>query len=257
MKFSRKARQCEDAPTALRADGEAISSRCGWLGVLLPEHCVLCGTTTRQPQLCSGCQADLPRLTNACMRCAEPMPVAGEQLCGRCQQSPPAFNAVYSPFLYEEPIASLIQQLKFDHKLDLARTLGTLLGNYLSHALHTHPDLIIPVPMHRRRLGQRGFNQALELARFAARQLGVPVAAGMVCRSKATPPQLGLTMRERKSNVRNVFRLRQKLPPDTSILLLDDVMTTGMTVNSLARELMKHGAAEITVATVARAALRR
>ncbi len=191
------------------------------------------------------------------MRCAEPMPVAGEQLCGRCQRSQPAFNAVYSPFLYEQPVANLIQRLKFDHKLDLARALGTLLGNYLSHALHTRPDLIIPVPMHRRRLGERGFNQALELSRFVGRQLGVPVEGGLVYRHKATPPQLGLTMRDRESNVRNVFRLRGKLPPAASILLLDDVMTTGMTVNSLARELVKHGAAEITVATVARAALRR
>lgn len=257
MKFSRKADRCEDDAKPINASEKPASSLFGRLTGLLPEYCILCGASSRGLQLCAGCQRDLPRLTNACMRCAEPMPVSGEVLCGKCQRSQPAFSAVYSPFLYEQPISGLIQQLKFDHKLDLARTLGTLLGNYLSHALHTRPDLVIPVPMHRRRLGERGFNQALELSRFVAPQLDVPVDARMVYRCKPTPPQVGLRMHERESNVRNVFRLRRTLPAAASILLLDDVMTTGMTANSLARELAKRGAGDITVATVARAALRR
>ena len=256
MKFSRKARRREDPLNIDAMFGKTGRAILQWLSSLLPEHCELCGTSCHARQLCSGCIADLPRLTNACMRCAEPMPMAGEQLCGKCQKSPPAFDTVYSPFLYNDPVSGLIQQLKFDHKLHLARLLGTLLADYLEHALHTRPELIVPVPMHRRRLGERGFNQALEVARFVGQQLDIPVAPGLVRRTRATPPQIGLKMRERERNVRNTFQLRGTLRPARSILLLDDVMTTGMTVNALSRELRRHGATDITVATVARAALR-
>ena len=225
-----------------------------WLKTLPLEHCALCGATTRGLPLCKGCEADLPRLPGACRRCAEPMPAGSDQLCGRCQHSPPAFDTTYSPFLYEGAVADLIRALKFNHRLHVARLLGTLLGRWLQPALHTRPALIVPVPMHRRRLGERGFNQALELARFVGRTLDLPVAVDAVERVRATPSQVGLKRRERERNLRNAFAVRRALPPGATLLLVDDVMTTGTTLQMLAATLKRAGAGEVIAATVARAA---
>ncbi len=224
-----------------------------WLRRLTPEHCVLCGATAVDLPLCSGCHADLPRLKHACPRCAEPMPSAGESLCGRCQQSTPLFDTVYSPYLYVAPVDVLIRRLKFDQRLHLARLLGALLADYLEHALHERPALIVPVPMHRRRLAQRGFNQALELARFVGGKLEIPVAPTLVTRTRPTRPQTDLKPGERERNVRGSFSVGDQFPAGASVLLIDDVMTTSATANAVASVLRRQGAASVTVATVARA----
>ncbi len=182
------------------------------------------------------------------------MSSAGESLCGRCQRSTPAFDTAYSPYLYSAPVDVLIRRLKFDHQLHLARLLGTLLADYLEYALHERPALIVPVPMHRRRLAQRGFNQALELARFVGGKLEIPVAPTLVTRTRATRPQTELKPGERERNVRGSFDIGDQFPSGASVLLIDDVMTTGATANAVAKVLRRQGAAGVTVATVARAA---
>ncbi len=224
-----------------------------WLKSLPLTHCTLCGAATGDLPICDGCAADLPLLENACPRCAEPMPTGNDQPCGHCQTTPPAFDTAYSPYRYEAPISNLVRALKFDQQLHHARLLGTLLGRWLAPALHRRPDLIIPVPMHRRRQGERGFNQALELARFVGKTLDLPVAAGAVVRVRETPPQVGLKRRERQRNLRRAFAVRDDGITGASLLLIDDVMTTGATLHQLAATLRRHGASEITAATVARA----
>jgi ComF family protein len=177
----------------------------------------------------------------------------GESLCGKCQSSLPAFECVYSPFHYDPPVSNLILQLKFGHKLYVARALGMLLADYLSHALHHQPNLIIPVPMHPSRMGRRGFNQALELARPVQQALDAPIAATLVHRIKLTPPQVGLNATQRQHNVRGAFALHKPLQGAPAVLVIDDVMTTGATANSLARTLLRQGASRVSIATIARA----
>ena len=224
-----------------------------WLQTLLPAHCILCGDSVSGRQICTSCLRELPGLQSACPRCAEPMPPSGNQLCGKCQKSPPAFDCVYSPYRYKEPVSSFILQLKFNQKLYIARIFGELLADYLEHALHEQPDMIVPVPMHPARLGSRGFNQALELARPVGEQLTIPVRPTVVRRTRVTPPQVGLNAKQRRQNTRGAFEASSQLQGSPTILLLDDVMTTGATADALARCLLCSGAAKVIVATVARA----
>lgn len=225
-----------------------------WLRRLIPETCILCSENSGHGPICRACRDELPRLENGCSRCAEPMMVPGEFLCGRCQNTPPAFDHVYSPWLYQDEVAALIRNLKFKHRLYIARALGTLLGEYLSHALHCQPDAIVPIPMHYRRLRARGFNQAVELARFTGATLDIPINARALLRTRATDPQPGQNPSQRHENVRNAFALHKRWEPPPTILLLDDVMTTGATANAAAKALKQRGAEEVIVAAVARAA---
>ncbi|MBI3772328.1 MAG: ComF family protein [Gammaproteobacteria bacterium] len=217
---------------------------------LLPPTCVLChGPGAAGRDLCPGCEADLPYLKTACQHCAMPLPVAGT--CGACQQDPPPFATTRALFHYREPVDHLIQRLKFNRKLYVARLLGDLLAQQLA-GVWPRPDAIIPVPLHPLRLRQRGFNQALELARPVAEALSVPLLAQACRRERDTPAQSGLDAVARHRNLKGAFKVDPAL--DTRhVALVDDVMTTGSTVAVLAQALRRAGVARIDVWVVARA----
>ena len=213
--------------------------------------CYLCRGAA-QGVLCAECDADLPRLQGAaCPRCALPSP--GGALCGRCLSHAPAYDGTVAALAYEFPADVLVQGLKFRGELALAPLLGQLLAARLPRG--TRVDYIVPVPLARARLGERGFNQAFEIARPLAAATGCRLAPLLAARERDTRPQLDLPLEARARNVRGAFRCTQALER-ASIALVDDVMTTGATLEELAATLKRAGAAHVVNWVVARTAPR-
>lgn len=218
---------------------------------LLPLRCLLCGAAGAHGiDLCADCVAELPRNNVCCARCALPL-AAAATLCGECQRRPPAWDAAWAPFRYAWPLDRLESRYKFGRDLAAGKVLTTL---WLAEPRPIGmPDLILPVPLHQGRLRQRGYNQALELARPLARALGVPIQHAALQRLRATPAQTELDAVDRRHNVRGAFTLRTgiQLPPHVAIV--DDVMTTGATLAECARVLRRAGVRRVDVWAMARA----
>jgi ComF family protein len=208
-----------------------------WAG----EDCLLCGGEGGPELLCAACIAELPALPASCPRCALPSPAAA--LCGSCLNHPPHFDATLALWRYEFPCDGLVQALKYRARLALAGFFARSLAS------RTMPevDLIVPMPLHPRRLAERGFNQALEIARH----LGRPIEPRGVLRVKHTPPQTELPYEERAKNVRGAFLCKLDLT-GARVAVLDDVMTTGATLNELARALKRAGATRVENLVIAR-----
>lgn len=224
------------------------------LDSLYPRRCVLCGQgRTLQRDLCLACLRDLRRNLTACRHCAEPLPADQPSLvCGACQQKPPPYQTALSAFLYAQPLEWLIQQMKFHNKPVLAQLLGELLADALQEQLTDYPEVIIPVPLHASRLHERGFNQALELSRVLSRRLAIPVDTACCQRIRATPQQSGLDAKMRRKNLRGAFEVKDN-PRYQHVAIIDDVMSTGSTVNEMSRVLKRAGVERIEVWTLARA----
>ncbi len=236
----------------------ASSVVAAWLNTLqhwlLPPTCLLCGADgAGSRDLCAGCAADLPRNSAACPRCAAPLPVSVTGLCGGCHASPPNFDRAFVPFRYQPPLDALIKNLKFGGRLAHARLLGDLFAAALAERGGPLPDCIVPVPLHPLRLRERGFNQALELARAAARRFQIPLRATGLRRVRHTLPQTQLDARRRQINPLGAFALGDPLP-GKRVALMDDVITTGSTIAECARVLRSGGATAIELWAIGRAA---
>lgn len=225
---------------------------------LFPPVCVLCGDPGSQLHglgidLCPACHNELPRLTASCARCAEPLPPmqTSHALCGRCQTRPPAYDRCQAMFLYQPPTDHLIQSLKFYNRLELAQLLGTLMANWLEKVIDSTPDVLIPIPLHKNRLQDRGFNQAAEIARPVAKHLNLKLDTKSCTRIKSTSPQSDLSRKERLKNVKGAFEVSGSV--SGHIAVIDDVMTTGSTAHEFARTLQKAGADRVEIWVCARA----
>jgi len=216
--------------------------------------CVLCAERGEAGlDLCRACRLDLPVIETACERCAIPLPGARQRgaLCGHCQTEPPPFERCLAPFAYQAPLTHLLQDLKFNRRLALARTLGRLMAEWLADRGDGLPERLMPVPLHPARLRERGFNQSLELARPIARRLGLPLDIHACQRLRNTPPQAELSAKQRRGNIKGAFGVKGTLAGH--IAIIDDVMTTGSTVREMARTLRKAGAERVDVWLCARA----
>lgn len=217
------------------------------LAAALPQDCLLCGESGAPGLLCAPCAAGLPRLPEgSCPICAEAVPAAGP--CGACLKEPPAFDATFAALRYLFPVDKLVQALKYGHRLALA--------DFLAAALLSAPrpagELIVPVPLSANRLRERGFNQAVEIARPLARALKLPLLLDACARVLDTASQATLPWRVRQGNVRHAFECALDLS-GRHVVVVDDVMTTGATLNEFARVLKAHGAARVTNWVAARA----
>ncbi len=219
--------------------------------LIYPSRCLLCGAPGVEGRdLCAACLLDLPHNPVACQRCALLLTEHGDGLCGACLKHPPPIDTSIIPFCYASPLYHLLLGLKFDRQLLNARLLGDLMADAISDRGESLPDAILPVPLHRERMRERGFNQALELARPIAKRLALPLLPGLARRPMATTAQSSLEKRARKRNIRGVFTAGQGLPEH--IAILDDVVTTGSTVNELAKILRRAGAKRVVVWACAR-----
>jgi ComF family protein len=211
----------------------------------LPQHCVLCGSVAQDRPLCTACHAALPRLPAACCpQCA--LPTRGGALCGACLARPPRFDAVTAAFMYEWPMSPLIHDYKYAANLALARFFAAELAARAGNA-----DLVVPIPLAPSRLRERGFNQALEIARIVSRIKGIKLAPAACRRVRDCAPQATLPWRERAKNIRGAFVCDVKLK-GLRVAVIDDVLTTGATLNEIARNLRSAGASEIQGWVVAR-----
>jgi ComF family protein len=222
---------------------------------LLPRLCPACGDPAGPGrELCPGCENALPTLLHACPRCAMPYEHPDTHgVCGACQKRPPAFTRSIAAYRYAPPIDHFIRELKFHQQLGLAHLLGTRLAQRLQQETR-RPDLILPVPLHLTRLRERGYNQALEIARPIARLLDIPLATRSLQRVRATTPQTGMAVAARRKNVRGAFALQPGATLNNlHVALVDDVMTTGSTVRAAAQCLQAAGVRDIEIWVIARA----
>lgn len=205
--------------------------------------CVACGTGL----VCAACEAALGRSAAACVRCA--IPLSSGDVCGRCRARAPAFDRALAAFEYRYPLDRLVQRFKYGGDLAVGRWLAEALAARVSR--EACPDRLLAPPSSARRLRERGFNPALEIAKVVARRVGSHCALDGLGRVRDTAAQPGRNREERRRNLRGAFRCRLDLRGE-HVALVDDVMTTGATADECAAVLKAAGAARVSVWVVAR-----
>jgi ComF family protein len=233
--------------TRLRAAGLAL------LDLIYPPRCPGCGVMGQV--FCEICQARIePLRVGACLRCGSP--VSGGAMCLACRFPPTPLDDVISTAVFADPLRPAIHDLKYGGVRDLAKPLGERMAAFWPAAWQPGrldaPDLILPVPLHRSRVRKRGYNQSALLARVLGPAVGFPVNETTLIRSRATRPQVGLGATERKENVAGAFVVRRDVAGQR-VVLVDDVCTTGATLEACAAALKAAGAAEVRGYTLSRA----
>lgn len=219
------------------------------LDLAAPTGCLYCAAATTGAGCCDGCRTDLPWNRPACPGCA--LPSATGLPCPRCLRRPRRFDAAWSAFVLAPPVHGGLIGLKYHAQFVQARVLAALMAEALRARGQPLPELLLPVPLHWRRLMRRGYNQALLLARELGRELQLPVDARLLRRHGAGRDQIGQSASARRANLRGVFGASASLH-GRHIALVDDVMTTGATFDELARVCRRAGAARIEVWSAAR-----
>ncbi|KGM53367.1 competence protein ComF [Lysobacter daejeonensis GH1-9] len=224
-------------------------------GALWPARCLLCGDPGQDGRdLCAGCDRQLPWSGPACHRCALPLPAASEgdsATCTLCEHEPPPLAHTHAAFAYAAPLDRLLPRLKFHGELAAGRLMARLMAEALAE--QPLPEALVPVPLHRRRLRERGYNQAREIAAPLARQLGVPLRDGLLQRIRHTRPQSRLDAEGRQGNLDDAFAVVARGPLPAHVALVDDVMTTGATLHAAAWALREAGVRRVDAWVCARA----
>ncbi len=224
---------------------------------IFKQSCLLCKSAHGgNVGLCKACEKDLPWHTSAhCPQCG--LLSLNKLTCGHCLTSAPDFDATKALFTYDFPLAALLQRYKYGSMLSLSHSFADLMTAHLmqNDVNSKGIDLIIAMPMHPQRLQERGFNQALEIAKLISKNLDIPLDYKACIREKLTPPQASLPLKERVKNIRGVFSIKKAHQPnlkDLKIALIDDVMTTGASLNELAKTFKKAGASHVECWVIAR-----
>lgn len=223
------------------------------LRAMLPSACALCGAHAGEA-VCADCERAYVLRLPRCPCCANPAsaPDAGRH-CGACLADAPRFDATLVACDYTAPLDSLVLQLKFGAQLALAPWMARVLGDAIKNIAPALPDVLCPVPLGTRRLVERGYNQALEVARPLARALQLPVAPQLLQRVRDTPAQSGTAPGERKKNVRGAFGVNEAFEVrGRHVGVVDDVMSSGHTLDEIAAVLKRAGAARVTNIVFAR-----
>jgi len=251
----------DDAFPAIHEHGTAASTNGpglldSVLAVIFPSACPACGrllTRPRRGPLCEPCWASLPRHAGVTCRCGVPL-AAGTSACPRCRRARQPFSCGASLGPYEGTLRVVLHQLKYAGRRRAAGRLAeALLEEATVRALVATSDVLVPVPLHPRRLRERGFNQSALLAREIARRTGKATCADALRRRLDTVPQAGLSAAARRRNVRDAFAVRRgPAVAGRTVVLVDDVLTTGATALACARRLGEAGAREVRLLTVAR-----
>jgi ComF family protein len=226
------------------------------LEFFLPRFCLFCGAAvgeTAPVAACPECESLIKWVESPlCNRCGRMFagPGGGDRVCGDCQTDPPPFARARAAALYDGPVAQAITGFKFSRQMAFLPVMQHWLKHPIGKELVEAADLLAPVPLHPKRISNRGFNQALLLAQGFH---GMPVAREAVARARHTAPQVGLNPKERRDNVKGAFTVPDPgLVKGKNVLLIDDLFTTGSTVKECARVLRKAGARQVEVLTVAR-----
>jgi ComF family protein len=252
---------CQDASLGtvrMPVNQNAVAQVDGWftrLGrVLLPPRCLVCGETGADGHdLCVDCQRALPWNRSACARCGLPMPepVAA---CGHCLKKPPSLDRTHAAFRYGFPVDNLLPRFKFHHDLAAGRELAEAMRVLMMDAVARdgdRPQALIAVPLHPKRLRQRGYNQAMELAKPLSKTFAIPLLHDGLRRIRDIAPQSGLGALARRRNPRGAFAIGSDTLP-AHVALIDDVMTTGATLYECARMLKRAGVQRVDAWVAAR-----
>ncbi|MBV8679847.1 MAG: ComF family protein [Aquitalea sp.] len=217
---------------------------------IFKQSCLLCNTRNSQSGLCPACRRSLPLLPAAhCPICAEPATTG--DICGICLRRPPAFDALHAPYLFGYPLNAIIYAMKYGKRLELAGTLARLMAEFaLKTAISS--DIVLPVPLSKERLAERGFNQSAPLAQAIAVTMQSRFSTTLCWRKRNTVPQASLGRAERSRNVRDAFGVKQRID-GLSVTIVDDVATSGMTLSALAEKLKKQGAKRVDAWVLCRA----
>lgn len=216
---------------------------------LFAPRCLLCSEPGLSGQdLCADCRHALPWNHHACLRCAIPLPVS--DVCGDCLKQPPPLAETHAAFVYGFPLDRLVPRLKFHNDLAAGRLLSELMAE--AFAGLPKPQALVPVPLHATRLRQRGYDQALELAKPLAQALGIPLHAEALRRERATAAQSELDAGARQRNLRGAFALPPGQALPEHVALVDDVMTTGATLQAAAKTLRRAGVLRVDAWVCAR-----
>lgn len=228
------------------------------IAAVLPPRCLLCGADgVGGRDLCAECRADLPANACCCARCALPLEHAAER-CGICLKREPPFASAWAPFRYAHPLDLLEARFKFHRDLAAGRLLSDLMiETFAGRPPAALPERLLCVPLHRERLRERGYNQALELAKPLARALRIPLDADALTRLRNTRAQTGLDAKARRRNLHAAFAIAPNAELPAHVAILDDVMTTGTTLRECARVLLRAGVERVDVWALARAPARR
>lgn len=237
------------------------------LDLIYPPVCLLCGQFLRDEplfvlgqriDLCRSCYLSFKRITGpVCPSCGRPYPVESgpDHLCEGCMVNPPVYDMIATPFTFEGPLVDTVHSFKYGAKPHYAKSLGLLLAEFASENLYfSDPPLVMPVPLHHKRLMERGFNQSLLLARYVTRELKGDLDFLSLVRVRFTYAQTQLSREDRLKNLRGAFAVtRPERVMDRIVLLVDDIATTGATFNECAKALKKAGATEVLCIALARA----
>lgn len=220
--------------------------------------CLLCDEPAKQAHpLCVACEQELPWLNEFCMRCALPLPMSG-LTCAQCSRRAPAFDQVVALWHYGFPVDTLISRFKHNRQWPLGKLMSEMLGHGLQHRYAeglAKPDLLLPVPLARRRQRQRGFNQAGMLARWLSKCLAIQCDEQLLLRTRDTPAQQSLDARARRRNLQQAFALLDAgALRGRHVAVVDDVLTTGATAQAIATLLRAAGARRVDVYCLARTA---
>ena len=221
---------------------------------LFPPCCVLCNAPGQADlDLCLACQRDLPWLDSTCQRCGWPVESAEKHSqCGYCSNKTSSYERAVSLLEYRWPVDQMVRELKFEKNRAHARVLATLMAQLLPFHYEQQPlpELITSVPMHPRRMRQRGFNQADLVAKRVGRLLNIPYAPHVARRTRYSEPQSGLNAQQRAANIAGCFEC--DLPRHRSIAIVDDVFTTGSTAQELSKQFKQAGVEQVHIWTLAR-----
>lgn len=220
-------------------------------------ECLLCGTGTQAScGICPDCVSTLPLPQRPCRRCSVELPESGpwQEFCESCLLTPPAFDRCLSAFRYEFPVRELVAAFKFQADFATGRALAQLCASRLSKAWeNTAPTpVLIPVPLHTGRLRERGFNQSVLIARALASRCGLAINLHHCRRIRATLTQRGLRASERGSNLEHAFAIAEPRRVFSHVVIVDDVVTTKATVESVARLYRRAGTRRVDIACIAR-----
>ncbi len=233
--------------------------------IIYPKKCHICldfldDSETKLPDVCDNCFTSFPALTHPfCSICGVPFAskVEEDHLCEKCIRTRPFYDELRAPYLYEDKIMEAIHRLKYSGKSYLAKSMGRILADFLKERISDIEGMImIPVPLHKRKLRQRGFNQSVLLVKSISRLLNLETDYFTLMRIRYTETQTGLSLEERRKNVKGAFEVTDNtVLKGKSVILVDDVATTGNTINECARVLKKAGCERVVGLTLSRTAI--
>jgi ComF family protein len=220
--------------------------------LLFPSRCLICGDSGIDGKdICLSCLQQLALNIPCCPCCAEPLPSAraAGSTCGSCSAKAPPFRKIIAPWRYAAPLDDLIQSLKFQGQLAVARLLGELLAEQIPPG--ARPTLLLPVPQHPRQLKKKGFNHASEITLFLSKASGIPWSPWLLTKTRETASQHDLPRKERLGNLRNCFRFDNR-SEHAHVAIIDDIVTTGATAREVALALRRAGVEDVEIWAIAR-----